>query len=385
MQEQHWQKVTLSFPRPRLTDPTAVLQAGLERLWQQQPLAAGATVAIPVGSRGIAVLPTLLKQILDFLRQRQVTPYLIAAMGSHGGSTAEGQLRVLAELGITSEFMDCPVYPGVDTYEIGKLDNGTPVFTLRLPVSTNAILLINRVKPHTSFTGPWESGLVKMLALGMGGPAGAAALHAGGPQSLSQRLGEAARLLLTRLPIWGGIAILENAYQELADLVALTPAEILAEEPQLLARVKGWQPRLPWSEVDLLIVEEIGKCFSGTGMDTHVINRLGIPGLPAPAPSPLIKLILVLDLAPASQGNAYGIGLADLTTRQLVNKIDWTATYANALTTGFLERAKLPLVAADEKEALHWASRILGHRPRLIVRIKNTLQLDTVWLWEETD
>jgi hypothetical protein len=240
------------------------------------------------------------------------------------------------------------------------------------------IIVVNRIKPHTSFHGPFESGLLKMLAVGMGGPEGASQIHARGAQGLPETIPRVARSILNVLPIALGVAILEDSFENTMQIRAVPPSLMEITERELLAEARRVIPGIPFEEIDLLVVDEIGKNFSGTGMDTNVIGRLRIQGMPEPA-APFIKRIVALGLSGHCHGNAYGIGLADFTTRRLARAIDFRAMHLNALTSTFTQRAMLPMVFPDDLSAINAAVKSLGKiNPGhlRVVRIKNTLQLD---------
>lgn len=342
----------------------------------------GARIAVTAGSRGISGIVPILRTVCDVLKQQRLEPFLVPAMGSHGGGTPEGQKQMLQRLGITEETIGVPIQATADAVQIGQLSDGTPVYQNRIAYESDGILVVNRVKQHTSFKSQVESGLCKMIVVGLGNPKGAANIHRFGVRGLREEILPMAQVALGESPIVYGMAILENAHEQVADIVGLEPSEIPEQEPRLLQRAKEMFPRLPFEQIDLLIVEEMGKSFSGTGMDTNVIGRQRIHGEPEPE-TPQIKRVVVLDLTDASHGNANGIGLADFTTRKLVDKIDWQATYLNILSTGFVQRGMVPVTASSDQEAVTWAIRSLGERDvtRLrITKIMNTLQLEQIWI-----
>lgn len=334
-------------------------------------------VGIPAGSRGIRGIAMLLREAANHIRSLGAEPILVTAMGSHGGGTVEGQLAVLESLGITAESVGAPVLGTVAADEIGRTAAGTPVYFDRALRGCDGVLMINRVKPHTSFRGPLESGLVKMLVVGCGKQPGAEAFHSLGPAELGRQLPEMGEVAVSRIPLIGGIAILENEREETADLVPVRPEEFLTRETGLQERSKRMLPGLPVDQLDLLIIDQMGKNFSGTGMDTNVVGRMGIRSMPDMGPE--FKRIVVLDLSDESHGNANGVGLADLITRRLAAKIDYQATYLNSMTTGLLERAKIPMIFESDRAAILTALKTVGPptAPR-IARIPNTLELQAI-------
>ncbi|HWI53782.1 MAG TPA: hypothetical protein VNT01_16715 [Symbiobacteriaceae bacterium] len=365
------------LPELRLHDIPSALTEALERLRLQQKIRPGMRIAITAGSRGISNIPLILGTAAAYIRRLGAAPVVVAAMGSHGGGTGPGQLAVLASLGITPEAVGCDVHGGVETVELGRTAQGLAVHMDRLTAACDGILVINRVKAHTSFHGPLESGLVKMLVVGLGKPAGAAQFHRLGPHRLSGALAEIGAAILERMPVLGGIAILENGHEETADLIPVEAGEMIQIEPDLLRRSKALLPRLPIRNLDLLIVDEMGKNISGTGMDTNVIGRMGIHGIADGEPD--IQRIVALDLSAGSHGNANGMGLADFITRRFREKIDFEVTYLNTLTATFVHRARMPIVMESDRAAIVTALRTLGSPAEdqvRVIRIPNTLMLE---------
>lgn len=373
-------RVRQRFPRPRVDDPQVASRREVEALLAGR-VAPGAEVAITAGSRGIAAIPGILRGCADAVRAAGARPFFVAAMGSHGGGTVEGQRAVLADLGLTEASLGAPLRIGTETVLLGRTASGFDVHCDRLAAGADAILVVNRVKPHTAFHGPNESGLLKMLAIGLGKVPGASAVHRLGPAAMARTVPEAAALMRERLPVVGGLAIVENGYEETAALRGMPPGDMEAGERELLRLAKSLLPGLPVRAADLLIVDEMGKNFSGTGMDVNVHGRWGDVARGAPA-EPEIARLVVLGLSEASHGNANGVGLADFTTARLAARVDLGATYLNSLTTGFLDRGKLPLVMADDRCAIAAALRTLGDpdpdRVRAL-RVRNTLHLEELW------
>jgi hypothetical protein len=309
-------------------------------------------------------------------------PFLVAAMGSHGGGTPEGQRALLAELGVTEAAMGCPISTSMDTVTLGTNRFGLPIHFDRAAFDADGIVLLNRIKPHTSFTGSYESGLLKMLVVGLGKRQGAAQVHKLGLAGLQVLLPEVGAFLLKRTPVALGIGLLENAREQIARVVSLEPEELLGAEPGLLNEARALMGRLPIDEIDVLIVGELGKNYSGTGLDPNVIGRQRVETMPDLC-RPRITRLAVLDLSPESCGNALGIGLADLTTDRLVRAIDPTPMRVNSFTSNFLTRARVPLALATDREVLAacldtcW--RTTWPEARLVL-IPNTLELETLWV-----
>jgi hypothetical protein len=376
-----FQRIRVQFPRPALPDPPAAAQRELDAAGGVELFGRGRRVAITVGSRGIAGFPATLAALAARIREYGGQPYLVAAMGSHGGATAEGQAALLASLGISAETIGAPLVSSLEVVEVGRLADGMAVFVDRFAAGCDAILVVNRIKPHPDFTSPWESGLAKMTAIGLGKKAGADTIHRHGVPGLQQRMPAAARLIVQKTPVRLGLAIVENAYHEIAAIAAVPPDQIAGDlEAALLQEAYRLTPGLPFESIDVLIVDEIGKDISGTGMDAKVIGRIRVHGVANP-PQPDIRAIAVLGVTPASHGNAVGIGLADVTTRAVFEQVDFESMYLNGLTSGItgIQRAFLPVVAPDDQTAVLTALRACG-RPdpehAWMVRITNTGSLD---------
>lgn len=375
------------FPRPRIDDPGAASRDALRAAGNI--VRSGERIAIAVGSRGIAGLDAIVRAVVAWVRDNGATPFIVPAMGSHGGATAEGQAAVLAGYGITEDTVGAPVRSGMDVDELPRGDCPVPVYFDRRAGQADGTILINRVKPHTSFCGRYESGLMKMMAIGLGKHRQALAIHELGVEGLRDVMPQVARQVLRHANVRLGLAVVENAYDEPAVLRAVPAERIPEEEPALLDLARRNMPSLPLEKIDLLVVDEIGKNISGLGMDTNIIGRLKIRGQAEPS-SPDIRVIAALDLTTETKGNAAGMGLADVITRRLFGKIDFKSTYENVLTTGFLERGKVPVIADTDGEALRIAFRAAGmpepSRAR-IVRIRNTLCLSVLQVsecvWEE--
>jgi hypothetical protein len=362
--------------------PQRVLQQ-LDQCSLPQSLA-GRRIAVAVGSRGITDIVSILTVTVEWLKKHGAVPFIVPAMGSHGGATAAGQAQVLAELGITEFRVGVPIVSSAELIEIGSLGPSIPVFIDKQAHEADGILVVNRVKPHTQFRSDIESGLLKLLAIGLGKERSASTVHAHGVSGLKELIPKAAQLIISTGKVLAGLAVVENAYGQTAELRALVPSEMELEEKKLLRKAKELMPSLPVERLDFLILDEIGKDISGPGMDSSVTGRIMAHGVPDPD-KPDIKIIAALDLTAASAGNAVGIGLADLTTARLVSKIDMKATYINSILGGFPEQGKIPMFFQTDRELLDAAAQLIGATPfdqARIIRAKNTLLLDELLVSE---
>lgn len=378
-------EVEQRFDAPNVDNVVEATRKALAESGLTAQMSPGDTVAVGVGSRGIANLTEIVRTTVEYLKTIGMRPFITPLMGSHGGATVEGQIDVLAKLDITFQSVGAEVKATMDVVEIGRVSNGPPLFQDTLTAAADHTLLINRVKPHTSFRSHIESGLAKMAVIGMGKQQGAATMHSGGVENLIKYIASAARIYETSTNLVGGLAIVENAYHQTAEIVALTANEIGGpKEIQLLDRAKLLLAGLPFAAIDILVVQELGKNISGTGMDTNVIGRLLIPRQPEDFGGPDIAIIAVLDLTDQTHGNATGLGLANVTTARVAKKLDWTAFYTNALTSGILNmrRSSLPMTMADDQRALQAAMLGCGQPPEsaTVVFIRNTLDLDRLWI-----
>ncbi len=375
-------RVEVTFPRPRVPQLEVAVHTELARL--PLPDLAGRRVTVTAGSRGIRDIVPIIAATVAGLRARGAQVEIVAAMGSHGGGTADGQRRLLGHLGITPETVGAPIVTSMDVVELGRTAGGLIAYCDRHAAASDGILVVNRIKPHTAFAEPFGSGLLKMVAVGLGKAPGAAQIHRQGVGQMASAITDLAAVVLARGKILGGLAILENAYDETAKLVGLAPHEVVRKELELFVEAKAMMPRLPVEELDVLIIDEIGKNYSGTGMDVNVIGRWRLPDLPEPA-SPRIKRIVALRLSAESEGNAQGVGLADVITKRLADAIDPVATYVNNLVSTYLQRAFIPITMPSDEDAVAAAIASLSLPDPLLTRmarIRNTLHLDEVWLSE---
>lgn len=339
-------------------------------------------VAVAVGSRGVAEIPQIVKIVVEELKKLGASPFIVPAMGSHGGATAEGQIEVLAGLGVTESSAGCPIVSCMDTVELGVLENGLPVLIDKIAMQADGIVVINRVKPHTAFSGANESGLAKMISIGLGKQKGADSCHVLGFQHMEKSVVEMARIKLQQAPFLFGIATVENALDKVAKIAAIPAEEIIEGEQQLLVEAKKNMPRILFNPLDILIVDAMGKEFSGAGIDPNVTGRASVPWVTV---SQQVTRLVVLDITDKSHGNATGIGLADITTRRLFDKIDFDFTYANVLTATTVQAARIPLLAETDRLAIQAAIKTcnVADQSRIrLVRIPNTLHIDHIYISE---
>jgi hypothetical protein len=364
-----------TFARPQVTDIPGTVARSLEAAGLA--VKRGDVVAVGAGSRGIANVDVIVGATVRWLRDLGARPFVFPAMGSHGGGTAQGQLSVLEHYGITEATMGCPVRATMDVTQVGEA-LGLPVWLDRFAAEADWIGLVNRIKPHTDFKGSIESGLFKMMTIGLGKWKGAVQYHRAnvshGYETVITAVG---REMLARARIGFGVGVVENGYDETAQIEAFNARDLEAGERRLLKSAREWMARLPFSPIDVLIVEQIGKNISGSGMDTNVIGRPTNPFEPFPA-DPKILWIVALDITEESYGNATGLGNADFTTRRLVDKIDMKATLINCITACAPWGARIPATYETDREAIETALDCIGLTPperARVVRIKNTLVL----------
>ncbi len=377
-------KIRQTFPRPRVEDVGGTVREQLRKEEITSAIRPGMSVAVTAGSRGIARIDEILRAVVDGLKEMGAEPFIVPAMGSHGGATAEGQVEILASLGITEEACGAPIRSSMETVEIGETARGIPVFMDRIASEADGVVVVNRIKAHTDFRAEIESGLLKMASIGLGKHAQALALHGYGVEGIRDFMVEVGEEVMDSGHILFGVGIVENAYDEPATLEAIPTREIPNRERELLREYMGMMPVLPISDIDILYVDALGKNYSGTGMDTNVIGRFRILGVDEPE-RPNVKYLIVGDVSEESHGNALGVGLADLTTERLVGQIDRNAMNANVVTSTFLERAKVPMVLSTDEEALQTAIRCNWGVPAeetRFVRIANTLHLEHLYVSE---
>lgn len=352
-----------------LNDIDGTLKQQLAAIHSKVKLHSGQRVGIAVGSRGIYNLSSIVKTVVDVTKSWGLHPFIIPAMGSHGGATAEGQIQVIKDYGICEETMECPIISSMDVEQVGSTVFKTPVYVSKTAFEADAIILINRIKPHTLFSGPVESGLMKMAVVGLGKHRGALSFHAEmKKQHPSTALEEMSSIIFQQSNVVFGIGIVENSYDHTAEIQVIPTKQIVEKEKALLVKAKNFMPHIPCSKFDLLIVDEIGKNISGGGMDPNIVGRYWGQAESEPA----IGRIFVRNSSKQTHGNVLGIGRADFTTNRLVNGIDYSAMYANSITSGYPESARIPIHFESDIEALRAVAQSLGKF--------EIADLDTVWI-----
>ena len=364
---------------PQVADVAAATRAALEPL--RERITPGMTIAVTAGSRGIHDKPEVLRATGEWLRSVGAEPFIVPAMGSHGGATAEGQIEMLRSLGVTEESMGMPIRATMDTVDLGRVEDGPTAHLDANAAGADGIIAVNRVKAHTDFSGEVESGVGKIVAIGLGKQRGAEGIHRYGPANLGVWVPRVARRVIDTGKVLGGLAIVENAYDRAAKIALLEPGDIAGPgEAGLLREAKTLMARLPFGELDVAVVDAMGKNISGSGMDTNVIGRMMIRGS-AEFDRPRIANIAVLDVTDASHGNAIGVGLADFIPFRILEKIDLRSAYVNAMTSGLggPQRGQIPMAFPTDRDAIAAALLTCGRadveRAR-VVRMRSTLDLE---------
>ena len=354
--------------------PEAVLQE-LERTAIADTVRPGMRICLTCGSRGIDNIVSIIRTVAQFCKDKGAQPFAIPAMGSHGGATAQGQQEVLTSFGITEESIGCPILSSMETKQIGFTEEGHPVFIDRNAAEADGIIVINRIKPHTSFRGTYESGLMKMMAIGLGKQKGASVCHADGFPRMHHMVPLFGNAILKNAPVIFGLGILENAFDKTAILKALTPDEIVTEEPKLLKKAFSLMPSLGFENCDVLVVDEIGKNISGCGMDPNISGVFAVPGMTGGIQA---QRRCILSLTEETHGNGYGMGAADAVAQRLYEQLDLSKVYPNSITSTSLGFSKIPIIMPNDRETvrlcIRTCNRIDKTAPR-IIRIRNTLAL----------
>ena len=371
-------RVKQELEGPTLHDIPGAVRDTMRSLHLQEKVKPGQTVAITSGSRGVANIDRITRAVVDELKALGLQPFVCPTMGSHGEATAEGQLKILAHYGITEATMGCPMKSSMEVVEIGKV-KGTTVFCDKNAWGADHIVVVGRIKAHTDFDGEIESGLHKMMAIGLGKQHGAENYHrAGHHYSYGEIFPLVGQAVLDSGHVLCGLGIVENGHDQTAKVQAVLPKDFAAVEKALLKEAKVWMARLPFDKLDLLIVDELGKNISGAGMDPNVTGRASVQ---KPGGKPQIRMLFVRDITPEADGNAIGVGFADMTTKRLVKKINYIAMHMNAITSGVPDAAKVPIAFDTDSEAIETALGMIGLTPpeqARVIRIKNTLALTEI-------
>ena len=371
-------KIWQSFPAPEIADVPAALREQLAKPGVINTVKPGMRVAIGVGSRGVAGIPTLTRVTVEEIRKQGGVPFIVPAMGSHGGATAEGQREVLTSLGITEAAVGCEILSSMDVVEIGRLDNGLPVYIDKFAYEADGIVVICRVKPHTAFRGKCESGMVKMITIGLGKQKGAESCHAHSFKHMGENILAMSAISLARTPILFGVASIENAYDRIAKIIATPAAELVETDSAMLIEAKANMPKFLFDRFDVLIVDQVGKEISGDGMDPNITGRYSTPYASG---GPEIARLVVLYLTEGTHGNAVGMGTADCITRKMFDKIDFKKTYANSLTSTVTSCIRVPMVLDDDRDAILAAIKTCNARTAAdarVVRVKDTLHMGEI-------
>jgi hypothetical protein len=376
-------KIRQIFDETQLDDPIAELSNKLQSSVDAAQIKPGQKVAVAVGSRGINRIAELTKTVIDDIKNRGAIPFIIPCMGSHGGATDRGQAEVLAYLGIDEQTMGCPVKSSMDVVELAKLPNGLPVYVDRIThEEADAIVVINRIKPHTAFRGPVESGIMKMISIGLGKQKGAETTHQMGFKYMAENVPAMAKVMIEKLPIVYGVAVVENAFDKLCIVEVLGMQGLEEKEKELLIEAKRRLPKILFPKFDVLVIDFIGKNISGDGADPNITGRFPTPYATG---GPAIEKMVVLDLTHESHGNANGVGTADFTTQRLVDKTDWPGTYANGLTSTVVAPTKQSTTMANDRDAIKAGVKtcnVLDYNEVKLIRIRDTLHLGEIEISE---
>ena len=361
----------------------AIVHAQLDRPEMRARIKPGMSVAVTCGSRGVANIAVITKSIVDFVKECGGKPFVFPSMGSHGGATAEGQTGILTGYGVTEEFLGCPIRSSMEVVQVGtRPDNGWPVYVDRYAAEADGIILCGRVKAHTAFRGPYESGILKMAVIGMGKQKGAEQVHQDGFLKMGTDLPIIARVIFDKTNILGAVALGENAFDETCIIEGLLGEEVFDREPDILTRTKARLGKIFFDNLDVLVVDRIGKDISGDGMDPNITGRFAVPHVQG---EKNVQHIAVLDLTEETHGNGNGLGLSDVTTARLVNKIDVDATYPNVVTSTVLCTPRIPLFARSDEDCIKIALRTCNfidrEHPR-IVHIQDTMRLEEIEISE---
>ena len=375
-------KIEQSFDNTQILDIEGYIRGHLFNLEGYQKILPGQSIAITAGSRSIHAIDVILRCIIDAVKQKGANPFIVPTMGSHGGATAEGQLEVLKTLNITEESMGVPIRSSMEVDEIGRIYDGRPVFLDRYANQADGIIVVNRIKAHTSFKGDYESGLLKMMAIGLGKQHGAQNYHMTGFKEMPNIIPAVGREVIRLKNILFGVGIVENSYGKVCKIEMLNPCDIAEEERKLLIEANERLPRLFFRQADVLIIKEIGKDISGTGMDSNVTGRFNNEHFKNDM---TITKIGILDISYKTKGNANGVGMGDFITRRLYNKIDLDQTYPNALTSTTVVSVKIPMILDNDKMVIAAAiktANLMDQRNVRLAIIESTKNMKILYVSE---
>lgn len=368
-------KISQIIKNERIDDLRLEVFKQLDLIEMRNVIKPNSQISITAGSRGIANIDKIIKYVCDYVKSLGGIPFIVPSMGSHGGATAEGQRQILKKLGITEETMECQIKSSMEIVQLENASNGAPVYIDKNAFCSDGIIVVNRIKPHTDFLAANESGLVKMVSVGLGKEKGAIAMHG---YDLASTIPLSFKVVSSYAPIIAGLGLVENSKDETYIIQGVKPENFLEEDARLLKVATEQTPRLPYDDIDVLVVKEMGKMYSGTGVDTKVVGRIRVQGVPEPM-TPFVNKLVILRLSPDSYGNALGIGLADITTKELVDSIDYDSMYINLIATTYLERGKVPPHFKTEKSAIDTAFKTLGKintADAKVIIIENTLHIN---------
>ncbi|MFC4401904.1 lactate racemase domain-containing protein [Gracilibacillus xinjiangensis] len=371
-------KVKQNFDDQQIDDLGRELMVQLDEKGLEHQIKPGMEVAVAVGSRGLDRLVELTKVTIDFLKKHGAKPFIVPCMGSHGGATGPGQKAVLEHLGVREEVVGAEIRSSMEVIQIDQLENGLPIYVDKIASEADGIVVINRVKPHTAFRGPVESGIMKMISIGLGKQKGAEACHQLGFKHMAEHVPAMAKIIIDKMPIMFAVATVENAFDKVAKLEVLLSEEIEEKEPDLQKLAKASLPKLFFDQIDVLVIDEIGKNISGDGMDPNITGRYPTPYAYG---GPDVTKMVVLDLTEQTEGNANGVGTADFTTQKLVDKMDTETTYANGLTSTVVGPTHISTAMPSDRTAIQAAIKtcnILDFTKARVVRIKNTLEIGEI-------
>lgn len=375
-------KIRQSFPAEELTDVEAAVNREMANARVLELIKPEMCVAVAVGSRGVAGLSTIVRVVVEAIKGRGGRPFIVPSMGSHGGATAAGQIEVLANLNVTEATAGCPIRSSMEVVQIGRLDNGLPVYIDREASQADGIVVINRVKPHTAFRGSVESGICKMITIGLGKQKGAESCHAYSFKYMAENILAMSQIALEKMPVLFAVATVENAYDKIRKIRVAAAKDIIETDRQLLVEAKANMPRIYFDQIDVLVIDRIGKNISGDGMDPNITGRYPTPYASG---GPEVSKMAVLDLTDETHGNANGMGTADFATRKLADKVNFKMTYANGLTSTVVGPTRMPTILDNDRDAVKAAIKTcnaLELTKAKVVRIKDTLHLAEIWISE---